>query len=546
MTSVKYIGLDVHKESISICVRNSVGKVVMESVIETKASTILQFIDGLRGDLRVTFEEGTWAAWLYDLLKPHVSGVEVCNPRKNALLKDGSKSDRIDANKLSEQLYMNNIKSVYHGEHGLRTLKELARSYLTISKDLTRVMNRLKASYRSWAIPCAGKEVYAPRHRAEWLGKIANRAYAGGRSFTTSNWMPCDVLRQEVRRDLLREVKKHQAWKRLRQIPGIGPIRAAVLMAVMQTPHRFRTKRQLWTYSGLGLETHDSGEYRAVQGQLQRAKKQATVHGPGSRRRQPPVDLDRLLDRRQRVLAAPQVAEPVRLVVQRHREVGQERVRARRRQPPVDLDGLLDRRQRLLAAPQLAEPVRLVVQRPREVGQERVRARRRQPPAISTACSIAASASSRRPRAAEAVRLVVRESGRPRLSRSRDGARWRACWSAWWVAVAASSRRAMVSLGTAGSICTGEFLVQDAAARAQSPRRSAEGVAGLLRDIQCEVRPHVVTEVIAERTRQSACSDAGVGACGLCEHRQSTTFLMRAAGARRRSRGGELGSHVFF
>ena len=44
MTSVKYIGLDVHKESISICVRNSVGKVAMESVIETKASTILQFI----------------------------------------------------------------------------------------------------------------------------------------------------------------------------------------------------------------------------------------------------------------------------------------------------------------------------------------------------------------------------------------------------------------------------------------------------------------------------------------------------------------------
>jgi hypothetical protein len=192
MTSVKYIGLDVHKESISICVRNSVGKVVMESVIETKASTILQFIDGLRGDLRVTFEEGTWAAWLYDLLKPRVSGVEVCNPRKNALLKDGSKSDRIDANKLSEQLYMNNIKSVYHGEHGLRTLKELARSYLTISKDLTRVMNRLKALYRSWAIPCAGKEVWR-----NGSARSANRACVGGRSFTTSNWMPCDYCARQ-------------------------------------------------------------------------------------------------------------------------------------------------------------------------------------------------------------------------------------------------------------------------------------------------------------------------------------------------------------
>jgi hypothetical protein len=58
MTSVKYIGLDVHKESISICVRNSVGKVVMESVIETKASTILQFIDGLRGEVHVTASFG--------------------------------------------------------------------------------------------------------------------------------------------------------------------------------------------------------------------------------------------------------------------------------------------------------------------------------------------------------------------------------------------------------------------------------------------------------------------------------------------------------
>jgi hypothetical protein len=97
--------MDVHKESISIAVLNFAGKVVMECVIETKASTTLQFIHGLSGDVRVTFEEGTWAAWLYDLLKPHVTELVVCNPRKNALLKEGSKSDRIDARKLAELLY---------------------------------------------------------------------------------------------------------------------------------------------------------------------------------------------------------------------------------------------------------------------------------------------------------------------------------------------------------------------------------------------------------------------------------------------------------
>jgi transposase len=279
MTSTKYIGMDVHKESISIAVMNSVGKVVMECVIETKASIILQFIQGLRGDLRVTFEEGTCAAWLHDLLKPYVTEVVVCNPRKIALLKDGSKSDRIDARKLAEQLYMNKIKPVYHGEHGLRTLKELARSYLTISKDLTRVMNRLKALYRSWDIPCAGNEVYAPRHRSKWLSKIRE---AGVRRRAEHYYQQLDVLRslrQEVRRDLLLESKKQKAWKLLCQIPGIGPIRAAVFMAILQTPHRFRTKRQLWTYSGLGLETHDSAQYEVAEGQLQRSKKPVTLRG---------------------------------------------------------------------------------------------------------------------------------------------------------------------------------------------------------------------------------------------------------------------------
>jgi hypothetical protein len=66
---------------------------------------------------------------------------------------------RIDARKLSELLYLNKLSSVYHGEPGIRTLKELARSYIASTRDLTRVMSRLKAIYRSWAIPCAGRSL---------------------------------------------------------------------------------------------------------------------------------------------------------------------------------------------------------------------------------------------------------------------------------------------------------------------------------------------------------------------------------------------------
>ncbi len=168
---------------------------------------------------------------------------------------------------------------IYHGENGVRTLKELARSYLTITKDLTRVMSRIKAVYRSWAIPCAGPAVYRPRHRAEWLAKIVEPGVRLRAERLYQQLDALEPLRQGARRDLLAESRKHQAVKLLRQIPYLGPIRSALLVALLETPHRFRTKRQLWAYSGFGLETHDSGEYRFVKGQLRRNRERVTVLG---------------------------------------------------------------------------------------------------------------------------------------------------------------------------------------------------------------------------------------------------------------------------
>jgi transposase len=162
---------------------------------------------------------------------------------------------------------------------GVRTLRELGRSYLTVTKDLTRVMNRLKSLYRSWAIPCAGQEVYSPRRRAAWLEKLGE---AGVRRRADLLYQQLDVLvqiRRETRRELLAESQKHSASQLLRQIPRLGPIRVALLIALLQTPHRFRTKRQLWAYCGLALQTRSSGEYRYTGGQLQPTKKAPALRG---------------------------------------------------------------------------------------------------------------------------------------------------------------------------------------------------------------------------------------------------------------------------
>jgi transposase len=279
MDSIKYIGLDVHQSTISVAVLNADGKLVMQSVIATHAATILEFLHGLQGTLHVTFEEGTHSAWLYDLLVRRVAKLVVCNPRKNALLKAGNKSDTIDARKLAELLRAGLLSPVYHGQNSTAAVKHQERSYAALTEDTTRVMGRLKALYRSQAIACAGQKPYAARHREEWLAKLSE---SGLRRRGERLYQQLDLLqelRRDARRDLILECRQHRETKLLRTIPWLGPIRVAMLIGRVQTPHRFRTKRQFWAYCGLALETRSSADFGFVNGQLQRKKKPVFIRG---------------------------------------------------------------------------------------------------------------------------------------------------------------------------------------------------------------------------------------------------------------------------
>jgi transposase len=279
MKSVKYIGLDVHQATISIAVLDANGKLVMQSVIATQASTILDFIQGVRGELHVALEEGISAHWLYGVLKPHVHSMMVCDARKSALMNAGNKSDRIEARKLSELLRAGQLSPVFHEDVGVRTLRELARSYLTLTQDVTRVMNRIKGVYRSQAIACAGKRVYTTRHRAAMARAARTTGTTTARRATLCTARSAAALAATGRRELLAESHKYPVRHLLRQIPVVGPIRAALLIALIQTPHRFRTKRLLWTYSGLGVKTESSADYVYQNGELRQSKKNFATRG---------------------------------------------------------------------------------------------------------------------------------------------------------------------------------------------------------------------------------------------------------------------------
>jgi transposase len=279
MNNDKYVAMDVHKASVVIGMRDAAGKMIGRAVVETKAQTLKDYVRGLSGTIHLTFEEGTQSAWLYDLLKPLVADCIVCDPRRNKLLESGNKSDEIDVEKLSELLYLGRLQAVYHGDHGTRTLKELAHNYESLVKDNTRIKNRLKAIFRGRGIGYEGGEIYDCTQQEAWLGKLSERGVRERARQLYEQLAQLEGWVANARLQMLRESRKQKAKKILEQIPTLGEISVAQLIATVDTPFRFRSKRQFWTYCGLAVVRHTSADYRFEQGELRRRAKPGPTRG---------------------------------------------------------------------------------------------------------------------------------------------------------------------------------------------------------------------------------------------------------------------------
>jgi transposase len=279
MTDIKYVAFDVHQATISAAVLNLDGKLLMQAVIQTDATAIRDFLRGLSGQIHLTFEEGTQAQWLYDLTRPLVFAVLVCNPRLHHSGSRDNKSDRLDALKLATELRAGLLKGVYHGSPQTQTLKQLAHNYETLTEDTTRCMNRLKAVFRSQAVKCVGRDVYYNRNRPAWLDKLTEVGWRLRAEFLYKQLDHLRELRREAKKALLKEAACCAAFKRLCAVPGLGPIRVAQMIAVIGSPFRFRTKRQLWTYCGFAVVTRSSADYQVVGDKLERRPKSTQTRG---------------------------------------------------------------------------------------------------------------------------------------------------------------------------------------------------------------------------------------------------------------------------
>jgi transposase len=140
-------------------------------------------------------------------------------------------------------------------------------------------MVRIKAIYRAHGIRTPGTAVYQEKQREQWLQLLTAPGSRQRVSWLYEELDHLRPLRKQAKIAMVAEGRKHQAFGLLRTIPQLGPVRCALLVATVDTPYRFRTKRQLWAYSGLAIVTYMSSEYEIKAGRVVRSRKPLATRG---------------------------------------------------------------------------------------------------------------------------------------------------------------------------------------------------------------------------------------------------------------------------
>jgi transposase len=253
----RYIGVDVHAASCTVAVISEKGRKLKDFPVETNGQALVEAIRMIPGHKHLVFEEGLQSAWLYETLNPHVDELVVAGITTSR----GPKSDKRDAYGLAEKLRVGNLdKHVFKAPREFTRLREFSRSHMTLVVDVVRAQARIKSLYRGRGVFVTGVDVYGSRHRKQWQTQLCSSV----QTRATRLYDHFDFLleqKKQAEADLLREAKKHSIVRILETAPGFGPIRAARLVPIVVTPHRFRTRRQFWSYCGLGIVTRSSSDW---------------------------------------------------------------------------------------------------------------------------------------------------------------------------------------------------------------------------------------------------------------------------------------------
>jgi transposase len=258
-----YIGLDVHKKTISFCVKDGAGHVHREGKIGSTRRELDAWIGTLPQPRTIAMEATIFTGWIYDHLLPHASAVKVAHPLMlRAIAAAKEKNDKIDASKIADCLRCDFLPECHMASTEIRNRRRVLRYRHLLVKQMVQTKNRV-----SGLLLETGVEHNKSRlHKVDYFSRLLATNTDIDDSIRPLLRLSRETIERCQKTDyalvslLQRDPLLADRIRRLRTVPGVGPITALNWALEMGDISRFRTIKQAVSYCGLCGDERSSAD----------------------------------------------------------------------------------------------------------------------------------------------------------------------------------------------------------------------------------------------------------------------------------------------
>lgn len=254
MEGLYYIGLDIHKRTISYCVKKVDGTIVQQGKIAAERKTLLKWVEGLRGSWYGAMEATMFTGWIYDFLKPHAVDLKVAHPEMlKAITAAKKKNDRADAEKIADLLRVNLLPECYMLSEEIRELRRILRYRNMIVRTATKMKNKISGLLMETGTPYSKNKLHGKKYFGNLLERVedVSDSVKDMLKLSRSSLEMFEAIQKRLVHTLRKDNLIRERVQRLMSIKGVGEVMALTWTLEIGDPSRFHSSRQAISYCGL-------------------------------------------------------------------------------------------------------------------------------------------------------------------------------------------------------------------------------------------------------------------------------------------------------
>lgn len=254
MKTIYYIGLDVHKKTISYCIKIITGKIVDQGVISADRKSLFKWLSGLPGPWIGAMEATIFTGWIYDFLKPHAFELKVAHPEMlKAITAAKKKNDRVDAEKLSDLLRVDLLPECVMMSEELRELRRILRYRNMVVRTATTMKNKMSGLLMEVGETYDKKKLHGKRYFKQLLERVeyVPDSVKDLLQLSRSNFELFENIQKKLVRTLRENHRIRERVDRLMSVPGIGEVTALTWVLEIGDVERFAGSKKAISYCGL-------------------------------------------------------------------------------------------------------------------------------------------------------------------------------------------------------------------------------------------------------------------------------------------------------